>query len=51
MIGALFAYAYALGVLALVGEAHSTWLIVIGWIMATWMVVTGSISGWVAARQ
>lgn len=51
MIAAFFSYAYALGILALVGEAHSLPLIVIGWIMATWMVITGSVSGWVAARQ
>lgn len=51
MIAAIFAYAYALGILALVGEANSTALIVIGWIMAIWMAITGSISGWVAARQ
>lgn len=51
MISAAIAYIVAIIVLALVGEANSTWLIVAGWIVALWFVLIGSLSGWQAARR
>ena len=51
MIAAIYGYAYAIGILALVSEVHSTPLVVIGWVMASWMAISGSMAGWQAARD
>lgn len=46
MIAAIYALSYAFLIFALVGEASSVWLQVIGFLMATWMTVAGAIAGW-----
>ena len=51
MFAALYAYASALLVFALVAEAHSPWLEWAGAIYAFWLAVAGSIVGYRAARQ
>lgn len=51
MFAAIWAFAYALGIFALMAEVKSPVLLIVGWFMAVWMVITGAVSGWVAFRK
>lgn len=46
MIAAFFSFSYALIIFALVGEADSDWLRIVGFIAASWMAFAGAIAGW-----
>lgn len=46
MIAAIFAFSYGLLIFALVNEATTEWLRVVGIIMGVWTVIAGAISGY-----
>jgi len=51
MVGAIFAFVYGIIILALVNEAQTSWLVVVGWIAAFWMIAAGALAGWQSSKR
>jgi hypothetical protein len=51
MFAALFSFSYGLLIFALVGEAQTEWLRIVGIIAAVWMVIAGAFAGILSFRR
>lgn len=51
MLATFFAFAYALIIFALAGEADTPWLRVLGFVAGIYLTIAGALSGWLAARE